>query len=152
MINRLGQIEKQFQELEEQISKPEIATDPKQLQKLAKERASLENVVYKYREYKAAAKSLEDTKAMQGETLDEEMKTMVKQEIESLEAKLEKVFELEKKADDLSDRATAPKIAQLDTINAHLTEVVNALEGNGGPPLSGNPSTPSAGQSTENPT
>ena len=69
-----------------------------------------------------------------------------------IDGKLEKVFELEKKADDLSDRATAPKIAQLDTINAHLTEVVNALEGNGGPPLSGNPSTPSDGQSTENPT
>jgi len=93
MINRLEQIEKQFQDLEEQISKPEVATDPKQLQKLAKERASLENVAYKYREYKAAVKSLEETKAMQSETLDEDMKAMVKQEIESLEAKLEKLLE-----------------------------------------------------------
>jgi len=93
MINRLEQIDKQFQELEEQISKPEIATDPKQLQKLAKERAGLEHVVNKYREYKAAAKSLEETKAMQSETLDEDMKAMVKQEIEDLEAKLEKLLE-----------------------------------------------------------
>ena len=93
MINRLEQIEKQFQYLEEQIAKPEIATDPKQLQKLAKERASLEHVVNKYREYKAAARSLEETRAMQSETLDEDMKAMVKQEIESLEAKLEKLQE-----------------------------------------------------------
>ncbi|MEK7353415.1 MAG: peptide chain release factor 1 [Chloroflexota bacterium] len=93
MINRLEQIEKQFQDLEEQISKPEIATDPKQLQKLAKERASLEHVVNKYREYKAAVRSLEETKAMQSETLDEDMKAMVKQEIESLEEKLEKLLE-----------------------------------------------------------
>src|SRR3990170_48401 len=93
MINRLEQIDKQFQGLEEEISKPEIATDPKQLQKLAKERANLEDVVNKYREYKAAAKSLEETKTMQSETLDEEMKAMVKQEIESLEAKLEKLLE-----------------------------------------------------------
>ncbi len=93
MINRLEQIDKQFQELEEQISRPEVATDPKQLQKLAKERAGLEHVVYKYREYKAASKSLEETKAMQSETLDEDMKAMVKQEIESLEARLEKQLE-----------------------------------------------------------
>ncbi|MEK7353068.1 MAG: PCRF domain-containing protein, partial [Chloroflexota bacterium] len=81
MINRLEQIEKQFQELEEQISRPEIATDPKQLQKLAKERARLEDVVNKYREYKTAIRSLEETRAMQSETLDEDMKAMVKQEI-----------------------------------------------------------------------
>ena len=93
MINRLDQIENQFQALEEKIATPEIATDPKQLQKLAKERASLEHVVNKYREYKAASKSLEETKTMQSETLDEDMKAMVKQEIESLEAKLEKLLE-----------------------------------------------------------
>lgn len=71
----------------------------------------------------------------------------------NVDAKLETVFALEKKAEDLSNRATAPKIAQLDTINAHLTEVVNALEGNGGPPLDGEKqSTPSDGASAENPT
>src|SRR3989304_2947983 len=93
MINRLEQIDKQFRELETQIATPEVATDPKRLQKLAKERASLEEVVTKYREYKAAVKSLEDTKAMQGETLDEEMKSLVKQEIADLEVKLAKLQE-----------------------------------------------------------
>lgn len=93
MLDRLEEIDKQFQELEAQIATPEIATDPKQLQKLAKERASLEEVVTKYREYKTAVKSLEETRAMQGETLDEEMKALVKQELESLEAKLEKLQE-----------------------------------------------------------
>ena len=93
MINRLEQVDKQFQELEQQMASPEIISDQKQLQKLARERASLEDVVTKYREYKAAARSLEETKAMQSDTLDEEMKSMVKQEIESLEAKLAKLLD-----------------------------------------------------------
>ncbi|MBI2851393.1 MAG: peptide chain release factor 1 [Chloroflexi bacterium] len=93
MIDRLEQIDKQFQELEAQIATPEVAADPKQLQKLAKERAGLEDVVYKYREYKAVAKSLEDTRAMLSETLDEEMKALVKQEVADLEAKQEKQLE-----------------------------------------------------------
>jgi hypothetical protein len=69
----------------------------------------------------------------------------------NIDGKLEKVFELEKKAGDLADKATAPKIAQLDTINAHLTEVVNALEGNGGP-LPGESQSTQSGGSAENPT
>jgi peptide chain release factor 1 len=93
MINRLEQIEKQFQGIEEQIATPEVASDPKQLQKLAKERAGLEDVVNKYREYKAVTKSLEETRAMQGETLDEEMKAMVKQEIADLDARIVKLQE-----------------------------------------------------------
>ncbi len=52
MWNRLEQIDKRFQELEEQIATPEIASDPKRLQKLAQERAGIENVVTKYRKYK----------------------------------------------------------------------------------------------------
>jgi hypothetical protein len=71
----------------------------------------------------------------------------------NVDKKLETVFALEQKADDLSNKATAPAIRQLDSINSELTEIVNALEGNGGPPLDGDSqSTPSDGQSTERPT
>lgn len=71
----------------------------------------------------------------------------------NIDSKLEVVFGLEKKADELAIKATAPAIRNLDTITAELTEMVNALEGNGGPPLDGErASTPSAGQSTERPT
>jgi peptide chain release factor 1 len=93
MIDRLEQIDRQFIALEEQLASPDIAVDPKQLQKLARERASLEDVVGKYREYKAAVRSLEETKTMLGETLDEDMKSLVKQEILDLEAKINSLQE-----------------------------------------------------------
>jgi len=93
MWDKLEQIDKRYQELEEQIATPEIASDPKQLQKLAQERASIENVVTKYRKYKSTSKSLVDTKVMLNDGLDEEMTTLAKQEIEDLESQLDHQLE-----------------------------------------------------------
>ncbi|MFC1950027.1 PCRF domain-containing protein, partial [Chloroflexota bacterium] len=89
MIDRLEQIDKRYQELEEQIMAPEVATDPKKLQKLAREKASIEDVVARYREYRVTSDSLQVTRAMLDDGPDEEMKVLVKQEIEDLESKLE---------------------------------------------------------------
>ena len=89
MLDRLERIEKRYQELDEQMAAPEVASDLKQLQVLARERASIEDVVTKYREYKATAKSLEETRAMLGDGLDGDMAALVKQEVESLETQLD---------------------------------------------------------------
>ena len=91
MLDRLDRIERRFKELEQQIAAPEIASDPKKLQTWAKDRASIEHIVTKYREYKATAKSLEETKTMQSGALDEDMMALVKQEIESLQLKLDQL-------------------------------------------------------------
>jgi len=92
MLDQLERIEKRYQELERQIATPEVASDPKQLQVLARERASIEGLVTKYREYKTTAGSLEETRAMWGDGLDEGMAALVKQEIESLESQLDHLF------------------------------------------------------------
>ncbi len=93
MWDKLESISKRYQEIEEQIATPEVASDPKRLRKLAQERAGIENVVEKYREYKETSKSLEETKGMLQDSLDEEMKALVRQEIEELEPKLESLLE-----------------------------------------------------------
>ena len=93
MFDRLERIEKRYQEMERQIAMPEVASDPKQLQRLAQERASIESLVTKYQEYKATTKSLEETRAMLGDGLDEEMAALVKQEIESLKLQQERLGE-----------------------------------------------------------
>jgi peptide chain release factor 1 len=90
MWDRLEQIERRYQELDQQMARPEIATDLKQLQTLAREKASLEDVVTKYRQYRVTSKELEGTRAMLATKLDEEMSALVKQEIEDLKAKLER--------------------------------------------------------------
>ncbi|MFC1990506.1 PCRF domain-containing protein, partial [Chloroflexota bacterium] len=93
MWDKLEQINKRYQELEQQIAAPEVASDPKQLRKLAQERASIEDVVTKYRVYKAASETLAETRAMLHGEIDEEMVTLAKDEIESLEIRLDCLLE-----------------------------------------------------------
>ena len=92
MLDRLAEIEKRYEALGQEMALPEVATDVKRLQALAQERAGVADLVTKYREYKATAKSLEETRAMLNDDLDEDMKALVKQEIESLEQKLARLF------------------------------------------------------------
>ena len=93
MLERLEKIEARYQELGQQIATPEIASDPKQLQILAQERAGIEGLVTKYREYKKTAKSIEETRAMLSEGLDEDMAALVKQEIEKLESQQDQLLQ-----------------------------------------------------------
>ena len=93
MLDRLERIEQRYQELDRQMSRPEVASDLKQLQELAQERAGLEEVVAKYREYKNASESLAETRAMLDDGSDEEMAELVKQEVASLEAEQEHLLE-----------------------------------------------------------
>ncbi len=93
MLDQLERIEKRYQELNRQIALPEVASDLKQLQALAQERANIESLVTKYRQYKVTAKSLEETRTMLSGGLDEDMVTLVKQEIESLESQLDHLLQ-----------------------------------------------------------
>jgi len=93
MLDRLERIEKRYEELSQQMATPEIASDLEQLQTLAQERASIESLVTKYREHKATSRSLEGTKAMLNDGLDEEMTTLAKQEIASLESRLDHLLQ-----------------------------------------------------------
>ena len=71
IFKQLEKTEQRYRELEEHISSPEIATDPKQLMTLAQERAGLEDVVSKYRRYRDTAAALSKTEAMLSEEKDE---------------------------------------------------------------------------------
>jgi len=92
MLDRLAEIEKRYEALGQEMALPEVATDAKRLQTLAQERAGVADLVTKYREYKATARSLEETRTMLNEALDEDMKALVKQEVASLEAKQEQLL------------------------------------------------------------
>lgn len=93
MLDRLQRIEKRYEELNQEMAQPEIVTDLGRLQKLAQELRSIEDLVANYRECKKTIKSLEETRAMLGGGLDEEMTALVKQEITSLEEKKERLEE-----------------------------------------------------------
>jgi peptide chain release factor 1 len=93
MLEQLKKIEKRYRELEKQMARPEIATDLNQLQTLAQERSAIEDIVKDYRKYRDAQKALKDTRAMLDEDLDEDMKKLARQEIDSLETELGELTE-----------------------------------------------------------
>jgi len=93
MWDRLEQIDNRYEEIDRQMAEPGIASDPKELQRLAQEKATIDEVVSIYREYKTATGALEGVKAMQIQGLDEEMNELVKQEIDDLESQLDRLSE-----------------------------------------------------------
>ncbi|MFC2066666.1 peptide chain release factor 1 [Chloroflexota bacterium] len=93
MIDQFESIEKRYQEIDQEMARPEVATNLKKMQVLAQERAIIESLVTKYRECKAISKELEKTRTMLGDGLDEEMRAFVEQEIESLESHLNQLLE-----------------------------------------------------------
>jgi peptide chain release factor 1 len=98
MIEQLEKVEKRFDELTQKMASPEVLGDPNKLQQFAKERAGIEDLVSKYVEYKATSKTLGETQAMLSDGLDEEMKTMVKDEIKALQEKKDRLNEELKEA------------------------------------------------------
>lgn len=89
MIDRLETIIRRYEELTNLISQPEIVTDLKQLQPLAIEHASLEEIVNKYKQYKIIQKNLQDTNDLLKDNVDPEMLTLAKDEIEKLKSNLD---------------------------------------------------------------
>jgi len=89
MLEKVAPLEQRYEELTSLMSQPEVANDFARLQELAQERAALDNLVTKYREYKTTTKSLEETRLLLDDSLDEEMATLASEEIEQLQTRLE---------------------------------------------------------------
>ena len=114
MLESLESIERRYTELNELMSQPEVAVDFEKLHSFAKEQASIENLVAKYREYKSVMKSLEETKAMLTQTPDNEMAELIKDEVGLLQEKRARLLEEIRLAlvprDPAAIRARAPMV------------------------------------------
>ncbi len=93
MFNRLESIEKRYEELNQLIAQPDIATNPSRIQALAQEQAGLEGTVSKYRQYKAISKELEKTQTMLDDGLEPDMIPLVKEEISNLKRQQDSIIQ-----------------------------------------------------------
>ena len=64
MFEKLELVEKRYDELNSQISDPEVIANTNEWRKLVKEHSSMEDVVQKYREYKKEKQRMDDAKEM----------------------------------------------------------------------------------------
>jgi peptide chain release factor 1 len=93
MYDKLQALEDRFEQLESQISDPEIMADRAKWQQLVKSHSDLTEVVAVFRQYKKAKEDLQDNKQMLEDKLEPDFLEMVEQEVEELTTK---IGELEK--------------------------------------------------------
>ena len=94
LLDKLKSVKQTFEELTLRLADPDIATNPDELQKVAKARSSLEETVITYQKWQETTEELEGAKEILKEAVDPEMKEMASIEARELEEQIE---ELEKK-------------------------------------------------------
>ena len=90
MFQKLEDVEKRYEELTVQISDPEVIARTSEWQKMMKEHAEIAPVVEKYREYKKAEQTIEESKEMLS---DPELKELAEMEIEEARKKIPQIEE-----------------------------------------------------------
>ena len=81
MINRLDAIQKRYDEISNELSKPEVVSDIKKMTELSKEQRRLTSIVEINKKYQAILSDIETAKEM---TKDPEMEIFAKEEITNL--------------------------------------------------------------------
>ena len=86
MFDRLEATEQRYDDLTQEMARPEISGDYEKLQAMAKERASIEQVVELYRDWKSSGKAIEEARSVLGDS-DPELAALGREEIVTLTAK-----------------------------------------------------------------
>ena len=83
MFQKLDEVENRYEELEKLLTDPKVLGNPKEMQKLARERAGISKLVETYRAYKKVEEEIKESHNLLTES-DEEMRELAKAELQSL--------------------------------------------------------------------
>jgi peptide chain release factor 1 len=89
MLDKLAQIETRYEELTNELSSPELWSNPAAYAKAAKQHRSLGEIVEKYRELISIKDQISGAFELQQSAEDEEMRELARVEIEALQARRE---------------------------------------------------------------
>ncbi len=87
MLKKLEEVEKRFEKIANELQSPGITDNQKVYRELMKEYANLEKIVVTYREFKRLEKNIKENKELLGSENDEEMRKLVKLDLNDLEKK-----------------------------------------------------------------
>jgi len=92
LLDKLNSVEQTFNELNRRLADPDVASDPREYQKVAKARSSLEEVVNTYDDWKTAQEELVGAKQVLKEANgDPELQEIAALEVRELEEKIEQL-------------------------------------------------------------
>jgi peptide chain release factor 1 len=84
MFEKLELIQKRYDEVSKLLARADVATDPRRLQELSKEKADLEDIVGIYQQYKTKDKELAELETLINSHAEEEMTALIKEEVSKL--------------------------------------------------------------------
>ena len=90
MFDRLEELEIKLQQIMQELSDPDVVSDQDRFRKLMKEQSDITPIVEKYREYKQAKQTEEDSLMLLDEESDEEMKELAKEELAEAKKAIER--------------------------------------------------------------
>ncbi len=93
MLEKLAQIEKNYEEITEQLSSPDVTSDIAAYTKLMKQHRSLGEIVEKYREVRKMTEDLSGARELLDAADDSDMREMAQMEIDELSERLPKAEE-----------------------------------------------------------
>ncbi len=93
MLDRLQGIADRYDKLSEMLCDPDVNSDAKRLREYSKEQSDLQDTYEAYMSYKDTMEQLNEAKVMQGEKLDNDMREMVKMEIDELSSRKDELEE-----------------------------------------------------------
>lgn len=93
MFDKLDVAENRYEEISLKLSDPAVISNQDEYRKLMKEYSELEEIVHKYREYKAINKEISDARELLEDNLDRDFREMVQAEYNEARDRLEKVSE-----------------------------------------------------------
>ena len=89
MLDKLQDVVGRYEVLMGELAQPDVANDTNRYTKLMKEQAELAPLVEKYKEYEKAQETIDDSLAMLEEENDEEMRQMLKEEMNEAKETIE---------------------------------------------------------------
>lgn len=93
MFDKLEDLLIRFEEIQAELSEPEVINNQSRFRQLMKEQSDLTPVVEKFREYKDTKQSIDDGYEMLDAESDDEMREMIKEEISEAKASIPKLEE-----------------------------------------------------------
>ena len=93
MFDKLEDLIGRYEELMGLLNEPDVANDQKRFRALMKEQSDLAPIVETYKQYKESKQTIEDSLAMLEEESDEDMREMIKEELNDAKKSVEELEE-----------------------------------------------------------
>jgi len=89
MFSKVKEIEERFDEIENELARPEVIRDQKIYQKYLKEHSHLSPIIRAYRKYEAIQRNIDNSRSLL-EDADGEIRKLAREEIDGLKADLDR--------------------------------------------------------------